>query len=300
MSATLAIESFGKSNLRERSQLLEGVNAGESVIKLLSTADYAPGDILYVGTLSLECCERAVIASVDSAQQITLTNQIKFDHGAYDPVCSVLGDTIRIYRAPADGNNPPAEGMYVALAARSIDSEQLSTYYRDPAGSADFWYRFTYTNLTSGAETSLAASRAVRGQAFGAYCSLREIREEASALNARSLPDTTVEQCRTNAQSEINAALKNVYGAKVPFAPVPDLIRTLTIQLAAGLLYQVRYPGRESLWEGRLKDARTVLKQLQTRDVVIGGDDGSTLATGRLSFYPDVTAPRAFKRGMRF
>lgn len=269
-------------------------------MRLVSSAGFVPGAVIYIGKLGVEGCERAQVASVAADGHVGLSAPLKGAHGAYSDVTAVLGDRIKIYRAAYVDGTAPATGDFTELATRSIDADHLSTYYRDPNGSDAYWYRLIYYNETTGDATALESSVIIRGSEHGAYCSLREIREEASALNARSLPDTTVEQCRTNAQSEINAALKNVYGAKVPFDPVPDLIRTLTIQLAAGLLYQVRYPGRESLWEGRLKDARAVLKQLQTRDVVIGGDDGSTLATGRLSFYPDVTAPRAFKRGMRF
>ena len=300
MSSTLNIESFGEVNIRERSQLLQAASAGDSVVMLISTADFASGDVLYVGTLSQEGCERAVVASVDTPTQVTLVAPLKHDHIAYDDVCSVFGDTIRIYRAPNANGSVPADGSFVPLATRAIDSDQLSTYYRDSNGTSDHWYKFTYTNLDTGDETSLSDSVAVRGQDFGNYCSLREIREEAGALNALNLPDTTVAQCRSNAQNEINAGLRNVYGDKVPFNPVPGQIKTLTIQLAAALLKSIRFPGQKALWEDALKEARKNLVALQNKDNSLAGDDGQDIVDSSISYYPTDNESRSFTMDMRF
>lgn len=298
--ATLHIESFSDINIKERTELLEAAAAGDSVLKLVSTADYATGDILYVGSLSREGCERAVVASVDTPTQLTLESALQQAHIAYDDVCSVLGDTIRIYRAPNVDGSIPVDGSFVALATRSIDSDQQSTYYRDSNGSSAYWYKFTYTNLDTGDETDIASSTAARGEDFGNYCSLREIREEAGALQAYNLPDTTVAQCRTNAQNEINASLRNVYGQKVPFNPVPGQIKTLTIQLAAAFLKQIRFPGQDSLWSAQLKDARARLQALQDKDDSLTGDDGADLVDSSISYYPGDDDYRAFSMDMRF
>ena len=300
MATTLTIESFGPTNIRERTELLEPAASGDSVLKLVSTSDYAMGDILYVGSLGLEGCERAVVASVDTSTQFTLVAPLEHAHIAFDDVCSVLGDTIRIYRAPNVNGSVPADGSFVALATRTIDSDQLSTYYRDSNGTSDHWYKFTNTNLNTTDETALSDSTAVRGQDFGNYCSLREIREEAGALQAYTLPDTTVSQCRTNAQNEINAALRNVYGKKVPFNPVPAQIRTLTIQLAAGLLRSVRFPGQTSLWEQGLKDARARLVALQNKDDSLTDEEGEDIGDSSIGYYPGDDDYRAFRMDMRF
>ena len=300
MATTLNIESFSDSNIRERSQLAAPVSAGVSAITVVSTSGFNAGDILYVGARSRDGCEKAVVASVDSSTQLTLVAPLQHAHIAYDDVCSVLGDTIRIYRAPNADGKIPADGSFVPLATRSIEPEQLSTYYRDSNGTSDHWYKFTYTNLDTGAETDLADSTAARGQDFGNYCSLREIREEAGALQATTLPDTTVALCRTNAQNEINAALRNVYGKKVPFNPVPGQIKTLTIQLAAALLKQIRFPGQDALWSAQLKDARAKLLALQSKDDSLTDDDGDDLVDSSISFYPTDDQSRAFTMDMRF
>ena len=72
MATTLRIESFAPENIRERTERLEPAAAGDSLLKLVGTTDYATGDILYVGSLSREGCERAVVASVGTPTQLTL------------------------------------------------------------------------------------------------------------------------------------------------------------------------------------------------------------------------------------
>ncbi len=300
MSITLNIESFAPHNIKERTQLLEPAAAGDTVLNLLSAADYADGDVLYVGSLSVEGCERAVVASVNTSMQLTLVAPLEHAHIAYDDVCSVLGDTIRIYRAPNVTGAVPVDASFVALATRSIDSDQQSTYYRDTNGTSNHWYKFTYTNMNTGDETELSDSTATRGQDFGNYCSLREIREEAGALQAHNLLDTTVALCRTNAQNEINAALRNVYGKKVPFNPVPGQIKTLTIQLAAALLKQIRFPGQDGLWGAQLKDARAKLSALQNKDDSLSDEDGEDIVDSSIGFYPGDDDYRAFSMEMKF
>ncbi|NIL77113.1 hypothetical protein RhoFasB10_03251 [Rhodococcus sp. B10] len=300
MATTLRIESFSPNNIRERTELLEPATAGDSVVKVLSSADFAMGDILYVGSQGREGCEKAVVASVEDPTTIELAEPLQHAHIAYDDVCSVLGDSIRVYRAPNVDGSIPANGSFVSLATRSIESDQLSTYYRDSNGTSDHWYKFTYTNLDTGAETDLSDSTATRGQDYGNYCSLREIREEAGFLDATNLRDTMVEQCRTNAQNEINSALRNVYGKKVPFNPVPGAIKTLTIQLAAAYLLQSAYPGRKDLWEPRFKAARAKLESLQNKDDSLTDDDGEDLVDSSISYYPTDDQSRAFTMDMRF
>lgn len=74
---------------------------------------------------------------------------------------------------------PEAEA-FIVLATREIDPDQMSTYYRDSAGSSGYWYRFTYFNETTMAETDLLELPAVRS-ANAPHCALvREIREDES------------------------------------------------------------------------------------------------------------------------
>lgn len=298
MSTTLLIESFSELNLRERTQLDIAAITGATELTVLSSDGYSDGDIIYLGPLSRDGCERAVIASVQDETTIQLTAPLALDHPRFEPVTSVLGDLIRIYRAPNVDGSVPATDNFAVLATRTIKADALSTYYTDADGNSSYWYRHTYYNATTGDETDLEDSIAVRGDDFGHYASISEIRAEAGFSNNFNLKDAFVDQQRRAAEAEINAALANAY--TTPFTPVPDLIHVLTVQLAAGLLMQAEYGTGSSKGKDKLNDARAQLKSLQSQDSTITDGEGTDLAAGRVSFWPDETAPRAFFIGDKF
>jgi phage gp36-like protein len=284
MSTTLNIESFGEINLKERTTLTAGAAVAAQSITVPSIQGFAVGDIIYIGNLSREGCEKAVIASFTGQTTITLVAVLTLAHARFEPVTSVLGDLIHVYRAANVDGTVPADGSFTVLTTRNIDPDQLSTYYTDSSGSSSYWYKFTNYNATSLDETSLGDSVAVRGDDFGHYASLTEIRAEAGFSNNYNLKDTFVDQQRRAAEAEINTSLSNNY--TTPFSPVPEIIRTLTIQLAAGLLMQAEYGSSSSKGKDKLADARTTIKNLQSQTSDITDDDGVSLAGAGLSYYP--------------
>ena len=298
MPTTLAIESFSENNIRERSKLSEGADIGAQTLTFESAEGFADGDTIYVGELSREGCEKAVIASVNDAMTVTLSQPLSLRHGRYEAVSSVVGDKIHVYRAANVDGTVPTDAAFSVLATREIDPDQLSTYFTDPAGNSNYWYRYTYYNEISLAETDLDDSDARRGDDFGHYASLGEIRKEAGFENAFNLSDTVVDQQRRAAESEINTALASKYS--VPFSPVPEIIHTLTVQLAAGLLLQNAYRGTDR-GKDKLKAARDLIKALQTGDQTITDENGSAITSGEgISSWPGEEQPRAFEMGVRF
>lgn len=149
MASTLIIESFAPQNIRERSQLLEAANSGDTVLKVVSAAGYGTGDILYVGSLGMERCERAVVASVESSVQLTVAGPLQHSHIAYANITSVLGDTIRIYRALSSNGSVPPDSDFVPLSTRSIDSDSQSTYPCISPNAADRGMIRTQTLFTA-------------------------------------------------------------------------------------------------------------------------------------------------------
>ncbi|MDV7992062.1 phage protein Gp36 family protein [Rhodococcus sp. IEGM 1374] len=298
MSTTLAIESFSENNLRERTTLTGGALAGDVQLLVDSTQGYEPGQIIYVGQLSREGCEKAVIAAPIGETTLSLSAPLARDHARSEPVTAVLGDLIHVYRAANINGTVPVDAAFTVLATRSIDPDQLSTYYTDSAGNSNFWYRNTYYNATTNDETALKDSTPTRGDDFGHYASLSEIRKEAGFENAYNLSDTVVDQQRRAAEAEINLALGSLY--TVPFVPVPDIVNTLTVKLAAAMLIQNQYPGSVRS-TNLLRDARLAIKVIQDGDQTIVGEDGTPVnPDGGVRFWPDETAYRAFHMGDRF
>jgi phage gp36-like protein len=301
MSSTLQIESFGETNLRERTELSADYIPASLVLEVKSSDGYLPGQSIYVGQLAREGCEKAVIASVANETTINLVQALKLPHTRYDPVVAVLGDLIHVYRAANVNGAVPEDVAFSVLATRSIDPDQQSTYYSDSAGNSSFWYRFTYYNAVTLEETDLADSVAVRGDDFGHYASVSEIRVEAGFENAFNLKDSTVDQQRRTAETEINASLSGAYN--VPFSPVPEIIHTLTIQLAAALLLTNAY-GETTGNKQKLKDARAAIDGYKNRSSVLTDSDGTALTTAdSVSGYPgepSAEAPRYFRMSDRF
>lgn len=298
MPTTLNLESFNEINIRERSALTAGADVGDTTTQLASTEGFAAGDVIYIGQLSREGCEKAVIASVDNATTVTLDSALTLPHGRFEAVSSVVGNKIRIYRAANVDGSVPARESFTVLIDREIDPDQQTTYYTDSEGSSEYWYRYAYYNPVTEDETSLDDSVAVRGDDFGHYASLSEIRKEAGFDNAHNLNDTAIDQQRRNAESEINTALSSKY--TTPFSPVPEIIHTLTIQLAAGLLLQNAYRGTDR-GKDKLKAARDLIHALQVGDQTITDENGSAITSGEgISSWPGEDQPRAFHMGDRF
>ncbi|KUM39015.1 phage protein Gp36 family protein [Arthrobacter sp. EpRS71] len=299
MATTLRIDSFHDSNIVERSELSGDYVAESTTLKLRNSQGLVAGQVIYVGQLSLEGCEKAVIDSVDDETTLSLSEALKLPHARYEPVTAVLGDSIHIHRAVDVNGKVPADDAFSVLTTRSIDPDQLSTYYRDPEGSSAYWYRYSYFNPTTMEETPLQP--AFRGDDFAHYASLSEIRNEAGFKNATNLADGDIEQQRRAAEVEINASLNGAY--VVPFAPVPDTIRTLTIQLASALLLANAY-GLTSSTKQKLKDARAAIESCRLGSTVLTDGDGTSLSlSDDISGFPEAPSrdyPRFFHMGDKY
>lgn len=293
MSTTLRFDSFAQSNLRERTELAADVAAGASSVVVRSTDGFTVGDVFYIGQLGQDGCERAVVSAVASPTTLTLVSPLERPHAAFSAATAVLGDRIRIYRAPnADGTEPLVDAFSVH-ATRSIDADQVNTFYTDSSGSADYWYRHTYFNETTLDETELSEFDAVRGDDYAPYALNDEIRKEAGFEGAVNLKDSVVDQQRRAAEAEVNTSLGGYY--TVPFTkPVPQTVKYIVIKLAAGFLVANAY-GRDASKEGRVKDARAQINAIQTGDLVLDGDAALEAGEG-VSGWPDSTTeePRMF------
>lgn len=140
LAITIQIDSFPPSFIRERSKLLDAVPAGDTILNIGSSAGFAADDIVYIGILGRERCERAVVESAGSASTISLASALGLAHAVAEPVTKVMGDKIRIYCAPNLDGSVPTSDQFTLLATRDIDAYNLSTYFRDPSGSSDYWY----------------------------------------------------------------------------------------------------------------------------------------------------------------
>lgn len=299
MATTIRIDSFNEINIVERGELAADFAPESTELKLRSTQGFEDGQTIYVGQLSREGCESAVIASVDDEATISLVSALKLPHTRYEPVTAVLGGSIHIYRAPNLNGNVPADNQFTVLTTRTIDPDQLSTYYRDSTGSSDFWYSYAYFNPVTNEETERSAP--FRGDDFEHYASITEIRKEAGFEKAYNLSDSDIELQRRLAESEINASLSGAY--TVPFNPVPAIINTLTIQLASAFLLIAAY-GETSTYRQKRDAARKDIEAYKNRESVLTDENGMAMTSSDTVTGwpgdPSSEAPRFFHMRDKF
>jgi hypothetical protein len=298
MSTTLLIESFAQSNLvGERTSLAAAYDpvADGNTLKLVSTAGYSAGQRMYVGLLGRDGCEKAIVDVINSPTEILLATPLGLSHSQSEPVASVLGDVIRVWRAADINGTPPDPSTASLLGTRDIDADQMSTYFTDAEGSSAWWYWISYYNTTTLAETGLGASVAVRGDDFGHYTSINAIRSEARLERAYNLSDGAIDQERRAAETEVNGTLSSGY--TVPFQkPVPPAIQTITTQLAAALLLASVYGGQTDRYDKQLKDVRARLSAMALGPTVVDGAGVSLVQEAGVNSWPDDTTDHTSRR----
>lgn len=128
------------------------------------------------------------------------------------------------------------------------------------------------------------------------YCEIEDIRMKAGFEKATNLADRYVQAARRNAQAEIDAALGKRF--TVPFNPVPEKIRTLTIKLAA---YSLKWDAYQDVGSSKALEAlRKQLEALATGETSITDENGQDLsnAEGVSGYFGEER--RMFSVGQRF
>ncbi|MEU2203582.1 phage protein Gp36 family protein [Microbacterium oleivorans] len=128
------------------------------------------------------------------------------------------------------------------------------------------------------------------------YATQDEIRKEAGFEDATNLDNSFVEEQRTAAQSYIDSSLARAY--TVPFNPVPAIVKTLTIKLAAAMLKWNAYRDTSSYKE--MQEVKAEIDAYGAGEGSILDDSGTDVSTdqGVTGYFGD--APRMFSVEQRF
>lgn len=281
MSVTLEIPNYKEINIKEQTKLAIDLPAGSTSLTLDNNQNIVANDFILLGGRGSELGEIRTVQSASGATLIT-TNATTLDHVINSSITALVGNKLRIYRAPNTNSLAPADDTFVLLTTIDIDPDELSTKYTDTTGSASYWYKFTYYNSTSLAETSLADSIAARGGGTGNYASLEVIRQEAGFANNKNIGDDLIDEHRQAAQATINGALRGVY--VVPFTPVINpLITYITTLLAAGTLLKSQFGAYDvsdtNNGSDKIKEAYALLEKLRAGQLKLTNPDGSSPTT---------------------
>lgn len=301
MSQTLNITNYGPNNIIETTRLNAALAADSSSVGVTNTDGFVLNDYFAIGTLGADATELLVVSSVTAPNTITPTAHNLLGHPAYDYVTKLFGNQIKVYRAADVTGLQPADSDFTPVATINIQVDQPYTQYTDTGGGAGYWYKYTYYNQQTTAETNLADSKAVRGGSSGDYCSIYDIRIQAGFKNAPYVTDDLIDAKRQAAQDEINATLNGFY--TVPFTtPINPFIADICKRLAAGLLMVEQYSAVSSTptqvnGEKMMQDARADLQKLATKQIELTDTTGQSIAgagsTGAIEGWPDDTTASA-------
>jgi hypothetical protein len=300
MPTTLRIDNFAPNNIQERTVLDADVAAGGSSLTVQNNNNLAAAAFAIVGDLGREQSESRVISTPAGSTTLGI-DALQFAHKRFELVTGIFGNQIQLYRSPNVDGTVPADGAFASLGSPVlIDVDQLYTDVTDATGDSNYWYKYTYRNSTSGAQSNLADSVAARGGGFGHYCSIDAIRKEAGFGNNPNITDNMISERRDGAESEINDTLEGLY--VVPFVkPVPATIRNIARLLTAGYLLQAEYgpvtSGTQSEGDSKLKEAHELLDRVQNKKIVlVSAATGSSMAVpgvGGVSSWPNVSTADA-------
>lgn len=277
MSSTLKIDNFTSVNIQERASLAADVEAGATSLLLDNNQDIAANDFMLVGNAGASTAEITNVQTVEGAT-IATTDPLRLRHNQYEDVLVLFGDKIKIYRADNVDGTQPADAAFAAITALGIpiDSDQRSTIYTDPIGSADYWYKYTYLNSVTDEETPLSNSLAARGGAVGIYATLDDIRSSAGFENNHNITDPYIDGFRRSAQDQVNGKLAGVYS--IPFvAPINSFITRITISLAAGHIKLDQFGNNNSEGLSMIKWAEDQLEMIRSGELTLTDVTGGTL-----------------------
>jgi len=299
MAEIIRLINFNPLNTAEKSKLNADAAASQAVIQAENAQGYATDDYVIVGQLGNEKSELRQISSITN-QNITLTANLSFAHKRFEVITKLRGNQIRIYRAVNVTGKPPADASFSILATVNIDPEQLYSEYTDATGGSGYWYKQTYYNSTSTAETPLSNSEAIRGGDYGHYATLWEIRNEAGFQNNDYVTDDIISRFRDNAESLVKGALRAAgYTLPIPTdIPVPGALNNATLLLAAGYLllqdYGVGYDGTNKEGTQKIDLGNKILEDIRNRNMyLVGIDEVAIPVSDSVAGWPDDTTATA-------
>lgn len=148
--------------------------AGQTILSVVNVEGFAADNYVILGEPGTEKAELRKVASVDAANNtITVSSAIAIAHSERDPVIRTPYNQVKIYFCATE------DGTYAQIAAGSplaMEVNQYYTYLVDAAGTALTWYKFSWYNSTSAAESAL--SSAFLGGKPGTLCTLWDVKSD--------------------------------------------------------------------------------------------------------------------------
>lgn len=320
MSYTLNVDNFTALNAIDKLVLNADSAASITTIPTVNSEGISSNQFLILGYIGSEGSEKIQTIATNpilSPTSFQITGGTKFAHKQFEPITALFGDTIKLYRAPNVDGTIPSDANFTYLLSQVIDYDEVSTAVTDPNGSNGYWYKFTYLNSLTNAETNISDSPIViRGGQYGVYTSVYNIRREAGMLNNQYVTDSMIDAARYRAQYEIDGGLAGMY--PVPFQPpINPMIAALTEKLSAFYLLSTDYgplaTGNSKSATDKQTEFQRLMDNLDTKKYILtdtNGNDLSFAGAGGIKSWPNKTtsttptdqggSDRTFRIGQRF
>ena len=272
------LESFV---LAEKTEFSADEAVGQTELSVKNAKGFSANDYVILGTLGSSECELVQISSVASdLKSITLKSATKHTHKEDEPITQILYNQRKFYRATSESgtySHLSGEGSPVDI---KVDNPE-GTLLEDTTGTSSSWYKATYYNSTTGAETSLDDATAVKASDTEHYVSIYQIKKQAGLEDNWAISDELVAEIRDEAENEAEGRVANVYS--LPFSTKPKIFRHIVKLLAASKLLSREY-GVESdvdiskTGESMREQAERLLTQISDGTLVLLDDDGNALS----------------------
>lgn len=241
MSQTLKLNNFNSNNLLNRTTLTQDEAAAVSSLNVVNSADFVAGPVL-IGAPGGQSTEMATATAPGLSSQIPLSTATTLQHNNNEPVFVLFGNQLKVYSATdqyGTGQQPDDDNFALVGTPIALDASQTHTLFTDGDGVAGMWYKFTYYNSVSGAETAVADSNAVQVGRLH-YVSTDQVRRAAGFTNSPNVTESIIAEFRDAAENEINGALLPVYAFPLP-TPTNPIVVQIAKDIAAGELKHEMY-----------------------------------------------------------
>jgi hypothetical protein len=298
MSAILRLDNFGEANRTEHTKFSTDEAVGQTDLSVENDDGFAVDKYVILREPGSEQAEIQLV-SVVASNTLTVP-AITYAYKKGEDIYQLAGNQIRIYRAANVDGTAPDDDDFTLLDTATIQPDQIQQDYEDSTGDSGYWYKQTYYNQTTEAETDIALSTAVRGGVIG-FSTISQIRTEAGFENSKYVRDSQIATRRDDADSEILGALATA-NYSLPLAEVPYTIRNISRILSAGFVLWEQYgyenEGTNRNAKDKIEWAREQLKRIMDGSLLLVNPDGSTLTTtsaDNVRFWPNDTTKNAEK-----
>lgn len=290
----MKIIRFGIDDIVKSSKgvISSDVSAGSSVVIGLQNADgFAIDDYVVIGIEGSETAELCQVTAVTSTS-ITI-GTLKLGHKQDDPVVKYRFNKIKFYGSTTRSGSYSHLASYGSPANIKPDNPQGALLeYTGVEGYE--WFKATYYNSTTSAETDVADAEPYFAVESERYCSIQSIRKQAGLIDNPFMSDEEIERYRKRAENEVKSYIMTRYTLPLQRVDgtleVPTLIEHATVLLAAGYMdwQQMGKEGEGVKWLGEARGILNSIKKGAQRLLDANDEELAHISTSnQLQGYPD-------------